>query len=104
LHEQDETCSNSSDNKHDEGRQQNGLTTTEGKGARDEGRGAKNGNSRNWRLATGDWRNGSDWRLENGDLPLATRRSLSFNHSPFAIRYSLPFYSLSFTAHWATPP
>jgi hypothetical protein len=77
---------------------------TEGEGARDEGRGAKNGNSRNWRLATGDWRNGSDWRLENGDLPLATRRSSSFNHSPFAIRYSLLFYSLSFTAHWATPP
>jgi hypothetical protein len=91
LHEQDETCPNSSDNKHDEGRQQNGLTATEGKGARDKGRGTKNGNSRNW-------------RLETGDLPLATRRSLSFNHSPLTIRYSLLFYSLSFTEHFATPP
>jgi hypothetical protein len=82
LHEQDETCPNSSDNEHDESRQQNGLTTTERLATGD------------WRLEKGsDWRSGSDWRLAIGNSPLAIRYSLPFNHSPLTIRYSLPFYS-----------
>jgi hypothetical protein len=79
------------------------LTTTEGKGARDEGRGTKNGNSRNWRLAMGNSPLAIRHSLPSNHSPLTIRYSLLF-YSPFAIRYSLLFYSLSFTAHWATPP